>query len=797
MNWIMSRRKAWLPILALAGLAPMASSAWGQYIGFVYPAGGQQGTTFYVKLGGQRLDYAKTVSISGEGVSARVVDFYRSLDNQELRFLGDQLRELQRGNSVLSSSMASVMTSMDPAPHIGPEKEPANASAKTSAESSKKGAKNAPKTEKDQAKQVLIDKIQRRLAADNRRPASRSLAELVFVEVTVAPDAEPGRREIRVVTTRGVTNPMAFYVGQVPEVARKDMRTSDLQVLGKEGLAKRKRPPEEEEMKVRVPCTMNGQVASGEVNRYRFEALKGQRLVISVLARELVPYIADGVPGWFQPALTLCDAAGNELAYNDDFRFKPDPALNFQVPADGEYVLTINDALFRGREDFVYRITIGELPFVTSIFPLGATVGEPVTPELDGWNLEEVTIVPPPKDAGVGGHMIAAANGNLTSNYVPFALDTLPECLEEKGHSPRSTAQEIKLAGMSFLLKLFQENQGTKEPSNALKIKLPDLRFLLKGNQTAEESSNAQKVTLPIIINGRIDHPNDWDVFEVEGRAGDTLVAEVHARRLDSPVDSFLKVTDAKGKVLAFNDDHHDVGSGMNTHHADSYLMVKLPSDGTYCVNLSDTTQNGGKEYGYRLRISLPRPDFELRVAPPNLSISGKSSASVTVYALRKDGFDGPIKIDFKNLPKGFTSSPVTLAAGKDTTRLTVKTTLTGTEKPVSLHVVGSAKIQEQEVVREAVPAEDRMQAFLWRHLMPAEELIAQVYDSSSSAAAAHRVRPPIPKSAKPALKPGEQPKFSQKQVAGLERQIDRLYQEWYLTDEFAKRELAKLQTTR
>jgi hypothetical protein len=29
------------------------------------------------------------------------------------------------------------------------------------------------------------------------------------------------------------------------------------------------------------------------------------------------------------------------------------------------------DALYRGREDFVYRIAIGELPFVTDIFPLG------------------------------------------------------------------------------------------------------------------------------------------------------------------------------------------------------------------------------------------------------------------------------------------------------------------------------------------------------------------------------------------------------------------------------------------
>ncbi len=107
------------------------------------------------------------------------------------------------------------------------------------------------------------------------------------------------------------------------------------------------------------------------MNRYRFEAHKGQRLVITTRARQLVPYIADAVPGWFQPVMALYDAKGKEIAYDDDYRFNPDPTILVEVPHDGEYVLTITDAIYRGREDFVYRITLGELPFVTSIFPLG------------------------------------------------------------------------------------------------------------------------------------------------------------------------------------------------------------------------------------------------------------------------------------------------------------------------------------------------------------------------------------------------------------------------------------------
>ncbi len=723
-----------LPILGLAVLVATASSVWAQnqYIGYVYPAGGQQGTTFPIRLGGQGLLYASDLVVSGEGVSVRLVDYYRVMNNQELALLRRQLNELRKKETTVSDAMAAKMAWFEfPAPIGPPDQIAAPAATNSKADS--------PPSEKEVAKQKLIERIQRRFAEDERTPAVRAHMELVFAEVTIAPDAKPGRREIRVITKRGVSNALPFYVGQVPEVARKPMKTAKKPVLGKESLAQRKRPPEEEELRITVPCTMNGQVAAGEVNRYRFQATKGQRLVISTKARALVPYVADGVPGWFQAVLKLCDANGNEVAYDDDFRFDPDPVIYFEVPEDGEYVLSITDALFRGRESFVYRITIGELPFITSIFPLGGRVGEPVKVEMDGWNLQNASLTLPPKDAKPGVYRIAASNGKFVSNYVRFALDTLPECLDQ-------------------------------EPNN--------------------EPSKAQKVTLPIIVNGRMDKPGDWDVFEVQGRAGEVVVVEVLARRLGSPLDSFVKVTTADGKVIALNDDHYDAGSGLNTDHADSYLMVKLPADGKYFIHLGDTRRHAGPEYAYRLRISPPRPDFVLRVVPSRIVLRSKGSVGVTVYAIRKDGFDGPIKLSFKDLPEGLQSPGATLGAKKDSVGLVVKTTLTEMEKPINVTVVGSAKIGDREVVHEAVPAEDRMQAFLWRHLLPADTLPLLVYDPSYKPPA-DRVRPPIrdedrPKGVKPALR--------KSQVDSYLRQIERLYQEWFLTDEFANREIANIE---
>ncbi len=709
---------------------PVCATAWAQnqYIGYVYPAGGQQGSTFTVRLAGQQLLDASDVQVTGEGVTARLVEYYRVWNNQELALLRQQLNELRKKETTVGDVMAAKMAWYEfPAP-IGPVSEP------------KPTAANAPTpTEKEVAKQNLIKRLESIFAEDERNPAVRAHSELVFAEVTVAPDAKPGPREIRVITKRGVSNALAFYIGQVPEVARTPMKTCQKPVLGKEEQAKRNRPADEVENRVTVPCTMNGQLAAGEVNRYRFQANQGQRLVISALARHLVPYVADGVPGWFQAVLRLHDANGNELAYNDDFRFDPDPVIYFEVPADGEYILTINEALFRGRESFTYRITIGELPFITSVFPLGGRVGQPVQLEMEGWNLDKATLAPPPQDAPPGQHLIAAADGSLLSNYVPFALDTLPECLDQESN---------------------------------------------------DDAASAQKVTLPIIINGRADRPGDWDVFEVEGKAGETLVVEVQARRLGSPFDSFVQVTNAAGQVIALNDDHYDAASGLNTDHADSYLMVKLPADGKYCVHLGDTRRQAGKAYAYRLRISQPQPDFVLRAVPSRVVIRGKASAAVTVYAIRRDGFTGPIKLNFKELPEGIESAAVTLPAGKETTRLTVKSNLEEMGQPVNLTLLGTATVGEAEVVRVAVPAEDTMQAFLWRHLQPAETLPLLVYNPGYQAPA-DRMRP--------AIRDEDRPKdatrnLRQSQVDGYLRQIDALYQNWLLTDDFANRQIADIE---
>ena len=660
----------WFALLALASVLALAPAASAQrpYIGYTYPAGGQQGTTIQVKLGGQNLDDVNGVLVSGPGVKARVVEYLRRLNNQEQQLLTEQLKELKKATTAVASAMSPMMKS-DAMMAAEPSMMMMGAAP---------GEKKPAAAGKMDATQKLIARIDKRTREFVQTPACNSISSLVIAEVTFAPNAEPGAREIRLVTPRGVSNPLVFHVGQVPETCRPAMLTATIQVLGKEASALRKRPTNEVEVHITVPCTVNGQIASGEENRYRFEARKGQRLVISTQGRALLPYIADAVPGWFQPVLTLSDANGKEVAYDDDYRFMPDPTIFYEVPKDGQYTFEIHDSIYRGREDFVYRITIGEMPFVTSIFPLGTQAGVPVTPRMKGWNLQDAVLTAPPKDAPPGLHTLVANRKGIISNPIPFAVDKLPSAFEV-------------------------------EPNN-----LP---------------ANAQKVTLPVIINGRIDRVDDWDVFAFTGKSNDTIVAEVMARRLDSPLDSVIKLTDAAGKVLAFSDDHEDLAGGANTHQADSYFLTKLPAAGTYYVHIGDTARKGGDEYAYRLRISNPQPDFELRATPSSVRIRTNATTAITVFAQRQDGFKGPIRLELKDHPPGFTAAPVTIPAGQNNAALTITGPPLPRTDPVSLVIIGTAKMGEKDITHDAVPAEDRMQAFLWRHLVPARDLKVLVYD--------------------------------------------------------------------
>lgn len=691
----------------LVALMLCVATAWGQdsrepHIGYLYPGGGQQGAVCKITVGGQFIRGANKVYVSGEGVHAKVVKYYRPVRNIQK----DQREDLQRRfREVRDKRLAELPEKQRKAlaavyaniQYFG--RRPGRPSGKTPVKRAANTVKPKPGSENPKAankkaatakapfrpvEHPLLDDLEDKSLRELRhvayhlffprqkRQMNVQIAELVRLEVTIDPDAAPGDRELRIDTPTGLTNPMVFQVGQLPEIS--ELEPNDPRPYVNPNLLKV--PP------VDLPVLLNGQIMPGDVDRFRIRARQGQQLVMQAHARRLIPYLADAVPGWFQATLALYDENGDEVAFADDYRFDPDPVLFYKIPADGIYELEIRDSIYRGREDFVYRVAVGEQPFITQAFPLGGPTGVKTVASVDGWNLTHTQL---PLDTRAGNDSIRQTtlrDGKWLSNEVTYAVDSLPECLET-------------------------------EPNNTI--------------------DGAQLVELPQIVNGLIAQPGDVDVFKFKGRAGDEVVAEVYGRRLHSPLDSLLRLTDASGRVLDWNDDYEQkegllrTDMGLLTHPADSYLMTRLPEDGVFYVHLVDTQRHGGAAFGYRLHITPAQPDFALRLTPSSISIPAGGAVAVTLHALRKNGFDGEIELALKDAPPGFTLSGGRIPSGQERVRMTLKAPWKPPGQPVILKLEGRARIDGETVSRAVVPAEDMMQAFLWRHLTPSQELVVSV----------------------------------------------------------------------
>jgi hypothetical protein len=622
-------------------------------LGYVYPAGAQQGTTITLSLGGQNLDKASALRLTGPGLTARITGYHRPLNQKEINELRELVDQLQKKRAAAEADAA------------------------------------APKFTDEDQKAIAAARV--KLSGRQQRQANPALAETVTVELTVAADAPPGDRELRVRTANGLSNPIVFQVGTLREYIAPVITAENPAAEGAARKAEPRAALRQPPVAIKLPVLVNGQILPGEIDRYKFTARAGQQLTLVTQARALLPYLADAVPGWFQATLALYDSAGREVAYDDDFRFNPDPVLSYAIPADGEYTVEIKDSIYRGREDFIYRLALGELPFITGIYPLGCTPSPKSTFALTGWNLSTNRVELDNTGRAPGRYELFAHRQDLRSNRAVFVVDPQPDTAEV-------------------------------EPNDT--------------------PPHAQPLSLPAIVNGRIERTDDVDIYLFHGKAGEQVVAEILARRLQSPLDSSLRLTDAAGKVIASNDDFDDKAAGLLAHQADSRLTATLPADGDYFIHVTDAQHQGSPAHAYRLRVSQPRVDFELRVAPSTINLRAGGSQVITVFALRHDGFAGEIKLGLIDAPDGFGLSGARLPAGQDKIQLTLNVSPTPRDQIYELRLGGVARIDGQSVTREALPADDMMQAFLYRHLVPAKEFLVDV--SGRTAPIRVTDRPPL-----------------------------------------------------
>ncbi len=625
----------------LAFAASMANAQiWNKaHVAYVYPAGGQAGTTFEVTVGGKGINRIKDVEITGGGVRG---EFVQHIGNYQQK-LQEQFRTIQAERS-------------------GKKRIPER--------------KFGPRPEHDLFTRIeeMPDTDLRIIAAKfqqkERVQRNRELAELTVIKVTIDPRARPGMRELRLVTTNGgASNPIRFMVNSIPEI--REYEPNDLA------------SPEQSHMQ--LPGIINGQIMPGDEDKFSFDAQKGQQLVIQVKARELVPYLADAVPGWFQAVIAVHNDKGKEIAYADDFQFNPDPALLFEVPETGKYHVTIRDSIYRGREDFVYRIAVGELPFVTGIYPLGGQKGTKAAVTAYGWNLHAggFNLNTKVRDRTTKKGLLNA-NG-VISNYVHYEVGTLSESTEVENNN------QMKGAGL---------------------------------------------VNLESTVNGRIDAVGDVDFFKFRATKDQKIKVSTNARRLYSPVDTLIRVFDTKGNVLAWNDDMEGCGNmtdrtGLITHNSDSELEFTAPANGVYFVQVMDTQNKGGPTHAYRLDIVEPKPGFDIYVTPSSITIPSGGAAKAILHVRRNNGYTGPIDVKVANKSKGLSISGGHIPENCDTIAVVIRTERNVSGGKSGINLVASASIDGENILKRVIPADDITQAFITHHLVEKDVLTAHILRNS------------------------------------------------------------------
>ena len=489
------------------------------------------------------------------------------------------------------------------------------------------------------------------------------LADRVRFRLSVSKDAALGFRDLRLLMPDGTTNRLYFEIGELPDVFE-DGGAELSAVSGS------------------LPVTFNGQVLRSDRDRFRFRAPKGADLVLQVKGRAFVPYMADAVPGWFQPIIRLYGPDGAEVAFSDDYRWNVDPVLFFKVPATGDYEVEINDALYRGREDFVYRIDVGELPFITSVSPLGGAVGAKNKISLKGYNLKSSSLVLKTRSEGRVPVSMESKDG-LHSNMMWFYSDPSAQFKPGKGASDGNSREGA---------------------------------WALPSGETCERVFSA---------------PLEQHWYSVEVTDSKPMHFSVLARRLGAPTDVRMTLYDSNYGVVKDVDDFEDSDEYLATHFADPELTVRL-NPGRYYLRLVESQAHAGDEYAYRLRWAAAEPDFSLRIEPATISIPAGGTAVFSVIMTPKQSFHGEVDIAVDGLPAGFKLSGNKI--DKNRRKTLVSVTAPAGAEPVTLlprvtgtSTAGNGRGAGASVTREAVPVESMMQAFYYTHLMPMSEFRVEV----------------------------------------------------------------------
>lgn len=393
---------------------------------------------------------------------------------------------------------------------------------------------------------------------------------------------------------------------------------------------------------VTLPVTINGRIFPREdVDVWTFAGKQGASYVCEVNASRI------GSP--LDSRLEVLGPDGTRIAENTDF-FGSDSYLRFTAPADGTYRVRIHDIKFGGLQHFVYRLTVSDGPWVEFTYPLGVQRG-------------------------------TTARLTLLGQRLPGK----PVSLEVPADATARIGRSVKIADRE---------------TNVFSLAVSDHKNVLEADANNTPQA-AQVVSLPAVLNGRIETVGDVDHWSFEGKKDQVYAFDLKAARLGTPLDATVAILDAAGKRVGGADD--------SNKQTDPSFSFKVPADGRYTIAVAEQLDGrGGETFLYRLEISPPSqppPGFRLKLTGNALTLNRGSETKYKVNAERVGGFNEEITLSLENLPKGVTVTAGKILKGKNVVELKLKTAKDARIVTQRIKVIGKAKVGEAEQTATAVLA--------------------------------------------------------------------------------------------
>jgi hypothetical protein len=435
--------------------------------------------------------------------------------------------------------------------------------------------------------------------------------------VQVTKAAPPGPHLLRVFNGDGASSPRFFIITERPDELEKEPNDS----------FKQAQPIEQ------LPATMTGRLEkSGDVDSFAVKVEAGRWLVARADAYVL------GSP--VDATLQLLDERGLRVAFNHDSAQGIDPLLAFPVEKSGTYILRIagfvhppaSDIRYAGSAATIYRLTVTDGPFAHHVFPAGVQRGRRTSLHLIGWNLGPT---------------------NQT---------------EENEFDASELAAESDQA--------FMVAPGVENRLRMVVSDLPELVEIEPNDGLAE----AQAVSPPCVVNGRLGSPGDEDRFRFPARKGERFELRVQSASLGFPLDATLEIEDSAGKQLARDDDNGG---------PDPRIFWNAPDKGSYVVAIRDLFHRGGEDCVYRLAIGPPVPDFKVTVAEHALRVEPGKTNEVKIEVSRFNGHTNTLHVVLEGLPEGVTArpNPVTTKSSEVKVALSATAEVQPTNQPIRILV--------------------------------------------------------------------------------------------------------------